>query len=303
MRVGNIFYRGTPMTERLHRKDMEKPQRPAKHGYLTVDELLNSGVSEAFRNIRAKLIFSSPDKELKTMLVTSALPREGKTFNSICLGIAMADAGKRVLVIDADQRRPAIAKAFSLSSSAESIGLSSLIMKRVPPEDAIVRSSVDNLSVLPCGPKSPNPSELLGSESMVGLLKELSSAFDLLILDTPPILGLADTLNMAPKVDGCLLVIRYAKTSYKAVVKAKEAIEMVQGNIMGAILNSTKTQSFGYGYGYGYDYDYDYGYGYGHKGYHADRDGEEEVSENLTKKIEPAGAKLKRRGIFRRRKK
>ncbi len=281
------------MAERLNIKDTRKPQRLAKHSYLTVHELLNSGVSEAFRNIRTKLIFSSPDKELKTMLVTSALPREGKTFNSISMGIVMAHAGKKVLLVDADQRRPTIGKAFSLGSSAESIGLSSLIMKRVPPEDAIVRSSVDNLSVLPSGPKPPNPSELLGSESMVELLKELSSAIDLLILDTPPILGLPDTLNLASKVDGCLLVIRYSKTSYKAVTRAKEALEMVQGHILGGILNSVKQQRFGYGYGYGYK---------GYHGYYEHNYGEEKESGALTEETEPAEAKPKRRGIFRRRK-
>lgn len=273
---------------------MKKPRKPAKHGYLTVHELLNSDVSEAFRNIRTKLIFSSPDKELKTMLVTSALPGEGKTFNSISMGIVMAHAGKRVLLVDADQRRPTIGKAFSLGSSAESIGLSSLIMKRVLPEDAIVRTSVDNLSVLPSGPKSPNPSELLGSESMVELLKELSSAFDMVILDTPPVLGLPDVLSLASEVDGCLLVIRYSKTSYKTVTRAKEAIEMVQGHILGGILNSIKQQRFGSGYkGH---------HGYHYHGYYEHNYGEKEESGALTEEIEPAEAKPKRRGIFRRRK-
>lgn len=224
--------------------------------YLTVHQLPRSGVAESFRNIRTKLLFSSPDRELKTILVTSTLPQEGKTFSAIGMGIVMAQTGKRVLLVDADKRRPSLGKAFSLGSQAENLGLSSLVMKRVPAESVIFKTSIENLSVLPAGPKPPNPSELLSSQSMKETLEKLRSEFDMLIIDTPPILGLPDTLSLASMVDGCLFVIRYSKTSYKSILRAKEAIRMVKGRILGAILNMVKPEPFGYYYGgyHGYYY-------------------------------------------------
>lgn len=284
------------MAEHTFLKDTKGFRKAANGGYLVVHELPRSGIAEAFRNIRTKLIFSSPDKELKTILVTSSCPKEGKTFGTVSLGIVMANAGKRVLLVDADQRRPSLGKVFSLGSRADSIGLSSLIMKRVPPEDAIVKTVVENLSVLPAGPKPPNPSELLGSESMGELLERLRSDFDLVVLDTPPVLGLPDTLNLASKVDCCLLVIKHSKTSYKAVNRAREAIQMVKGQILGAILNMVKQPRFGYGYGYGYGGYHGYYHGYYYHSY-----GEEEEVKDL-KEAETEKKEPRRRGLFRRRK-
>lgn len=280
------------MVDHLRSKGAGKRQQTIKNGYLLVHQLPQSGVAEAYRNLKTKLIFSSPDKELKTILVTSALPGEGKTFNTISLGIVMAHADKKVLIVEADMRRPIIGRAFSLGSQAESIGLSSLVMKRLAPEDVIMKTPVENLMVLPAGPKPPNPSELLGSESMREALERLSSVFDLLILDSPPVLGLPDVLNVASKVDGCLLVIKYSKTSYKDVIRAKETIEMVKGYILGTILNRVKPQPFGYGYG-GYG-GYYHGYYYHSYGY-----GEEEEARDLKEK-EPGA---KRRPLFKRKKK
>lgn len=268
------------------------PQQAFKNGYLTVHQLPTSGVAEAYRNIRTKLIFSSPDRELRTILVTSSIPGEGKTFSTISLGIVMAHAGKRVLLVEADQRKPVFARVFSLGSQAENIGLSSLIMKRVAIKDVVVETRIENLAVVPAGPKPPNPSELLGSASMGELLEMLRSAYDLVILDSPPVLGLPDALSLAPKVDGCLLVIQYSKTSYKNVVRAREALEMVRGRVLGAILNKVKPQPFGYYYG-GY-------HGY-YQGYYYHSYGEKEEARDLkeakTQKKEPG-----RRGLFRRKK-
>ncbi|MDI6759638.1 MAG: CpsD/CapB family tyrosine-protein kinase [Candidatus Brocadiaceae bacterium] len=231
-------------------------QSTSRDSYLIVHQLPRSGVAESFCNIRTKLLFSSPDRELKTILFTSALPGEGKTFSAISMGIVMAQTGKRVLLVDADQRRPTLGKAFSLGSQAENMGLSSLVMRRVPAESAIFKTGIENLSVLPAGPKPPNPSELLGSQSTKETLEKLRSEFDMLIIDTPPVLGLPDTLPLVSMVDGCLLVIRYAKTSYKSILRVKESIRMVKGHFLGAILNMVKPEPFGYYYGgyHGYYY-------------------------------------------------
>lgn len=250
------------MTVHTVPKNKKKFPETVKNNYLVAHQLPRSGVAEAFRNIRTKLLFSSPDKELKTILLTSTLPQEGKTFSSINLSTVMAQMGKRVLLLEVDQRRPSIGKAFSLGSQAESIGLSNVVMKRVSHEEAILRTTIENLSVLPAGPRPPNPSELLGSQSMRELLESLRLTFDIVILDAPPVSGLPDVLSLAPNVDGCLLVIRCSKTSYKDILRAKEALEMVKGRILGAILNRVKPEPFSYYYGsyHGYYY-HSYGEG------------------------------------------
>jgi capsular exopolysaccharide synthesis family protein len=232
------------MTDRTRLRDTKKREKAAKHGYLTVHQLLDSGVADAYRNVRTKLVFSSPDKELKTVLVTSSFAKEGKSFSAISLAVVMARAGKNVLLLDADLRKPTLGKAFSIGSQGKYIGLTGVIMKQVSLEDAIIKTPVENVSLLPAGPKPPGPSELLGSKSMEELLERLRSDFDIVILDTPPVLGIPDVVTLASKVDGCLLVVKFSKTSYKAVIRAKESLETANGRILGVILNQVKEHGF-----------------------------------------------------------
>ncbi|HHT9154463.1 MAG TPA: CpsD/CapB family tyrosine-protein kinase [Candidatus Tripitaka sp. YC43] len=241
---------------------------------LVVHRLPQSGVAEAYRSIKTKLLFSSPDKELKSILVTSTHAGEGKTFSSISLALVMAQAGKKVLLIEADLRRPRLHRIFSLGSRAESIGLTSLIMRRTGLQDTAIETGVENFSVMPAGPVPPNPAELLGSASMGDVLSSLRATFDFIILDTPPVLGLPDTLSLASKVDGVVLVIQSYKASYKSVLRAREAIEMVNGRILGAILNKVRPEPFGYYYG-GY-HGYYHGYYYHRYGKEVEEPGQPE---------------------------
>lgn len=241
-------------------------------------------IAEAFKSIRTKLLFASPDTDLRSVLVSSAIAKEGKTFFSIGLSLSMARMGKNTLLVDADMRRPSVSKAFALGSIGESIGLSSLIMKRVSLKDCVqTPKGFDNLNLLLAGPKPPDPSELLSSRSMGELLAEVKQQYDMVVIDCPPILGLADTLALAGKVDGCLIVIRHRKTSRKNVVRAKSAILSVNGRIVGAILNRIKAEPMGYYYDEHY-------HSYYHNSYGDEKKG------RMAKK-----RKEKRKGLFRKR--
>ncbi|MFQ5861533.1 MAG: CpsD/CapB family tyrosine-protein kinase [Candidatus Brocadiales bacterium] len=214
----------------------------------------NSLVAESFRSIRTHLLFSSPDVQLRTLIITAARAEEGKTFTTLNLGTAIAQAGKSVLLVEADMRRPSFSKLFSLGTPGKTFGLSSLVMKRCRPEEVIIKMPKnDHMAVLPCGPKPPNPSELLSSKSMDAVIAELRERFDIVLMDCPPVLGLADARVLSTKVDGCLVVIRHHKTSLKDVTKTKESIQAIGGRIVGAILNRVKPEPFGYYYG-GYPY-------------------------------------------------
>ncbi len=239
---------------------MAKVKSTADSLYLVTQESPHSEIAESVRSIRTRLLFSSPDTQLQTLLITSSHPHEGKTFTSVNLSIVMTQLGKKVLLVEADMRKPSFTKIFSLGSVGESVGLSNLIMRRVNLEEVVMKlPQNENLNVIPCGPKPPNPAELLGSKSMDMLLNELKSKYDMIILDCPPIHGLADTMTLAPKVDGSILVIRHRKTSIRNAMKSKEAILSVGGKIIGVILEMVKPEPFGH-FHYARKYSYYYSY-------------------------------------------
>lgn len=213
-----------------------------------------SAAAECLRSVRANLLFMSPEKPLKTILVTSSGPSEGKTTTASSLAQIMADAGNRVLLVDADMRRPRIHNIFKLGKGS---GLSSLILGDGSLEEAIRPTAIANLAVLPCGPIPPNPNELLHTAHFAALLKTLEERFDRIIIDSPPAGVVADAAVIATQVDGTVLVLKAGQTSRDAAVRTVRSLHDVKGRIFGAVLNDLDLDDQRYGQYYQY---YRYGY-------------------------------------------
>ncbi len=215
-------------------------------------------IAECTRAIRTNLLFMSPDKPLKRMLVTSSGPQEGKSTTVINLGIAMAQSGSRVLIIDTDMRRPRLHKAFGV---ANEVGVSSLVVGEGQVDDAVKSTEVPGLFVLPCGPVPPNPAELLHTKAFADLLAQLGDHYDRILLDSPPVGAVADAVVLATQADGVLLVLKAGQTHREVALRTVRALRDVKASIFGAVLNDVNLDRTKYGdYYYGYAYRY-YGYG------------------------------------------
>ena len=207
-----------------------------------------SPISEQFRTVRTNLQFASVDKELRSMLVTSSSPSEGKSMTTANLAVVNAQQGKKVLLIDADMRKPTVHYTFRLDNLH---GLSNILVGEGTLQTATFASDVDNLDILSSGPIPPNPSELLGSKRMARLLQEALEIYDLVIFDTPPVLAVTDAQILAGIVDGSLLVIRSGQTNLEAAIKAKEALLPAKARLLGTVLNDREKQASNYYYYYG----------------------------------------------------
>lgn len=212
-----------------------------------------STASEAFRGIRTGLLFSSADRAPQTILITSSGPSEGKTICSVNLAITMAQAGSRVILIDCDMRRPRIHKMFG---TGKDVGISNILVGAGSLSDAFIPTGIENLDVLPCGPLPPNPSEILGSKKMMLLLEHLKKKYNRIILDTPPITAVTDTLVLVPSVDGVMTVVRAGETPYPVVENGLVQLKTVGAHILGAVLNAVDTTRESYYYYYQYYYYY-----------------------------------------------
>ena len=195
--------------------------------------------SEAFRVLRTNLQFMGLDKPLKSILVTSATPGEGKSTVSSNLAVAFAQTGAKVCLVDADLRRPMVAKLFGIDNWA---GLTSALIGQAGIDGSLRTTDVQGLTVLTSGPIPPNPSELLGSGRMSRLLEELEQRFDMVLVDTPPVLAVTDAAVLAPKAGGVLLVTRAGQVARQQVVRAKEALEAVKANVLGVVLDGVQTE-------------------------------------------------------------
>jgi len=211
-----------------------------------------SAASESYRSIRTGILFSSADEAPRTILITSASPSEGKTITVVNLGVAMANAGSRVLILDCDMRRPRIHKIFGLDRK---IGVSSILVGTGNDKDAIVPSSVENLDILPVGPIPPNPSEIIGSKKMDLLLNALKKQYDRVLIDSPPISAVTDAVILAQMADSLLLVVRAGETPRQIIQHALAQVRNVNANILGAILNAVSVGRDSYYY---YQYYYYY---------------------------------------------
>lgn len=224
-----------------------QPSTSNKRPIIT-DSNPKSPISEAYRTLRTNIDFSSIDEELKVIMLTSAGPSEGKSTTATNLAVVYAQSERKVLIIDSDLRKPTMHHTFNKSNR---IGLTNVLAGRNTLSDAIVETDIPNLDVLPSGPIPPNPSEILSSKRMTAVLEELKEQYDMVVIDTPPALAVADAQIMATKCDGVILVIHSGTTKRDAVVKMKANMDHVKARVIGAVLNNVDRKS-GEGYYYYY---------------------------------------------------
>ncbi len=248
------------------------PGRRARRGKRAIlgDELVihrkpNSSAAEAARALRTNLMFTSPDNPQQLLMVTSGGPLEGKTTVACWIATAMAQAGKKVLLIDSDLRRPRLHRIFGRTNDR---GVSTYLLEESALEQDNLASEVPNLDVITAGPGVPNPAELLQSERFGSLLAKLRQRYDRIILDTPPVNAVTDAAILSTKVDGVLLIVRAHTTTRDSARHSVRALVDVSDKLLGVVLNAFDQRRAGYGYGYGaYRYQYYYGSRSEHEGH------------------------------------
>lgn len=207
-----------------------------------------SPISEQYRTIRTNIQFSSVDQEVRTLMVTSSGPGEGKSTTVANLAVVFSQQGKKVLLVDADMRKPTVHYTFNQTNT---FGLTSVLTKQLSLEKAITTTEEKNLYILTSGPIPPNPAELLSSRAMGQFFQEAQELFDLIIFDTPPVLAVTDGQILANKCEGTILVISSGKTEKEPIVKAKELLDSAQSKLLGVVLNNKKMKNTNYYYYYG----------------------------------------------------
>jgi len=221
--------------------------------YILVNPLeQKSALLEALRNIRTSIIFSAAPGSLKSILITSALPKEGKSTVSFNLAIAISSDGSRTLLVDGDMRRPSLHKMAGIKNS---IGLSNYLTSKMTLDEILQSTQFSNLKLITCGPIPPNPSELFNSYRMKELLNEASTKFDRIIFDGAPIFGISDSVVLAKMLDGVIQVIRFGKVTWDIANKSKQRLQDLGVKITGIIINGVDTKKESYYYKY-YDYRY-----------------------------------------------
>jgi succinoglycan biosynthesis transport protein ExoP len=242
-----------PSLKSVARKNAHPEQSPTLISFLDK----KSALSEAFRTLRTSILFSSPGKPPKTILITSALPGEGKTTVSVNLGIVMAQAGKRVLIIDGDLRKASCHEALSIPSSP---GLTNYLTGNSDIKSIVRPTKVPSLYLAPAGPIPPNPTELLASPQLSKLLKVFKAHFDFIIIDSPPVMGFADSPTITTLVDGVVPVVYGGETPKEEIANAIHRLKAVNAHILGAVLNKLDIKKHSYNY-YGFYHYYGKGYG------------------------------------------
>ena len=210
--------------------------------------------AEAYRVIRTGVQFAQAGKELKTIAITSCTPNEGKSMTVANLAIVLTQAGKSVLIMDCDMRNPTVHKNFNLSNK---VGLSSCISMGTAVDDAVQATAIEGLDALTSGVIPPNPSELLGSERMKNILQRAKEEYDYVLIDTPPVLPVTDTLVLSNFVDGVIMVIDSGEVKVEMAREVKNQLVHAGANILGVVLNKVRSEHHGYGYGYYYYYGHD----------------------------------------------
>jgi capsular exopolysaccharide synthesis family protein len=225
----------------------------ARQRYLYSLHHPKSAFAEFLRTIRTNITYMAraEGRTGQRLLITSAGPREGKTTTSVNLGITMAASGKRVALVDADLRRPSLHHAFGLPNER---GLTDLILGTARVEDCALATPQEGLFVIPSGPRPPNPAELLGSDRVQDILEALDESYDIVIIDTPPVVAVTDAVVLSQRVDGVILVVKSFKVSKDLVAQAKQQLLDVDANLIGVILNDFDIQRKSYGYYYYYSY-------------------------------------------------
>lgn len=204
-----------------------------------------SRITEQYRNIRTNIEFTSVDSRIRSIMVTSANPGEGKTTTVANLAVVFGQQGKKVLVIGADLRKPSIQDLFAAHASN---GLTNVLSGQTNVMQCIQKTDIENVYVMASGPIPPNPAELLGNRVMDEVLLEAYNMFDIVLIDTPPVLAVTDAQILANKCDGIVLVVRSEKTEKDKIVKTKQILDKASGKILGVVLNDKKEEQEQYGY-------------------------------------------------------
>lgn len=227
-------------------KQKKKQKQMTEHAGLAVIANPRSQVSEQFRTIRTNIQFSMVDETIRSVVVTSADANAGKSTIAANLAATFASDEKRVLLVDADLRKPTLHKLFSLKNTE---GLTTLLTDKTGKvEDAIIRTPKEGLYTITSGPVPPNPADLLGSNRMKEIEQAMLELFDLVVFDMPPILSVTDAQIMASRMDGTLFVIPKGEVNKDEVFKAKDLLEKVQANVIGAVLNKVDKNDQNYYY-------------------------------------------------------
>jgi succinoglycan biosynthesis transport protein ExoP len=227
---------------------------------LVAQHLPKSQVSEAFRALRTALLLSQPDRPPQVILVTSALPREGKTTAAANLAVTLAQLGDKTVVVDADLRKPGVGRLLNLTGgkyaglSSYLAGASSLDLVTVP------HPAIPNLAAIPTGPLPPNPADLLSSHRLADAIVELRTKFKFIVIDSPPIMAATDAVILSVQADGVLLVVRSGETPKEAFTRSRDLLVSVKSHLLGVVLNAVDANAPDYYYSYRY-YPYSYGYG------------------------------------------
>ena len=206
-------------------------------------------ISEAYKAIRTNLMFNSLDRKLRTIVVSSTMPGEGKTITACNLAVTLAQAGNRVILVDADFRRPELHRVFHRSRNE---GLGNFILGEVDESEMLLTTVVPNLRILCSGLTPPNPSELLGSARMAATIEKLKTAADIIVFDTPPVGAVTDATVLAARTDGMILVVERGRTPVDGILQAKARLDAVGANILGVVLNKVRSGDAGSYYYYKY---------------------------------------------------
>lgn len=243
-----------------------------KPGSLLEDQLITahkpkSTEAEAYRGLRTGLYFSTQGRGHQVIQITSPNAGDGKSTLSCNMAISIAQSGKKVILIDADMRKPRVNKIFGIPNTDK--GLATYIEGQSTLEESMFATEVPNLTLLPCGPRPSNPAELLTSPQFPELLAQLREKFDFVLIDTPPILAVSDPCIVAPRVDGVIVNLLLNKGARASAIRACEMLANIETRVLGLVINCfdahAKSGKYGYSYGYGYSYNYKYSYKYGYR--------------------------------------
>ncbi|MEK5139235.1 CpsD/CapB family tyrosine-protein kinase [Priestia sp. FSL W8-0001] len=233
----------------MARKQKHNNKQLTAHRRIISHIIPKSPTAEQYRTLRSNIQFSNVDKDIKSIVMTSSGPGEGKSTTAANLAIVYAQQGSKVLLVDADLRKPTAHYSFKLENF---IGFTSILTKNTLLKESVQSTEIPNLSVLTSGPIPPNPSELLASIQMKKLLQEMKEEFDFIILDTPPTLAVTDAQILANQADGTILVVSSGKAEKSSAIRAKELLINANANILGVVLNNRKVEESGnYYYYYG----------------------------------------------------
>ncbi|CAM3386169.1 CpsD/CapB family tyrosine-protein kinase [Paenibacillus lupini] len=211
-----------------------------------------SPVSETYRTLRTNIEFASVDEALQVIMVSSAGPGEGKSTTIANLAVAFSQSDRKVLLIDADMRKPTAHKSFQISNR---FGLSSVISQQCTLQEALQSSDIPNLDIMTSGPIPPNPAEMLASKRMTALLDELKGIYDIVLIDTPPLLAVTDAQIASAKSDGVVLVVDQGRVKRQFAQRAIQNLQNVNARILGVVLNNVKRRSNEEAYYYYYGAD------------------------------------------------